>query len=130
MRTLKIEWRHYAKAGETCLRCSATGKTLGEVVAGLRSELEPHGIKIDFIETELPPEGLSQSNTILFDDVPLEHLLSGAAASESACQSCSCLTGTDVSCRTVEYEGRSYEEIPEGLIRKAAYVALRPEQQC
>ena len=33
MDTLKIEWKHYAKAGETCLRCSTTGRTLEEVVA-------------------------------------------------------------------------------------------------
>jgi hypothetical protein len=77
------------------------------------------------VETELPQEDLAQSNTVLFNGVPLEQLLEGAAASESTCQSCSCLTGTAVTCRTVEYDGRSYEEIPEELIRKAAYAALQ-----
>lgn len=125
MKRLYIEWRHYAKAGETCLRCSATGKTLEEVVGDLRKELETQGIQITFAETHLPKEELAQSNMILFNGVPLEELLKGADVSESSCHSCSCLTGTDALCRTVEYEGKSYEEIPEELIREAAYEALR-----
>ncbi len=124
MRTLTIEWRHYAKAGETCVRCSATGKTVAEVVADLRKELEPQGIQVAYQEAELPQEKLEQSNMILFNSIPLERLLEGAAVSESACHSCSCLTGTDAYCRTVEYEGASYEEIPEELIRKAAAIVL------
>lgn len=130
MKSLTIEWRHYAKAGETCLRCSATGKTLEEVVAELRRELEPRGVTLAYLETELPAEELSQSNMILFNGIPLEQVLESAAAAESACRSCSCLTGTDAFCRTVEYEGRSYEEIPEELIRKAAFTALELEQPC
>ncbi|HZV81223.1 MAG TPA: DUF2703 domain-containing protein [Geobacteraceae bacterium] len=130
MRTLTIEWRHYAKAGKTCLRCSATGKTLVEVVADLRRDLEPRGITLSYLETKLPAEELAQSNMILFNGIPLEQVLEGAAAAESACHSCSCLTGTDAFCRTVEYEGRSYEEVPEKLIRKAAFTALELEQTC
>ena len=121
-----VEWRHYAKAGKTCVRCSITGKTVAEVVADLREELEPQGVQVIYLESELPQEKLEQSNMILFNGIPLEKLLVGAAASESACLSCSCLTGTDAYCRTVEYEGVSYEEIPEELIRQAAYAALLP----
>lgn len=128
MKTLTIEWRHYAKAGETCLRCSATGKSVAEVVADLRRELEPQGVQVVYLETELPQEKLEQSNMILFNGSPLEQLLKGAEVSESACHSCSCLTGTDAYCRTVEYEGVSYEEIPEDLIRQAAYAALRSDK--
>ncbi|HEX8961098.1 MAG TPA: DUF2703 domain-containing protein, partial [Geobacteraceae bacterium] len=63
MRELNIEWRHYEKAGATCLRCSATGKTLDEVIGELRDELSPQGIEITFIETKLNEEEIPQSNT-------------------------------------------------------------------
>lgn len=125
MKELIIEWRHFEKEGATCLRCSATGKALEEVVGYLRKELAPQGIQVAFAETKLPVEELGQSNMILFNGAPLEELLAGAEASESECRSCSCLTGTEALCRTVEYEGKSYEEIPEALIREAAYKALR-----
>jgi hypothetical protein len=125
MCALTIEWRHYAKAGKTCVRCSATGKTVSEVVADLRKELEPQGVSVVYQERELPQEKLEQSNMILFNGIPLESLLEGADASGSACHSCSCLTGSDAYCRTIEYEGASYEAIPEELIRRAAFAALR-----
>lgn len=41
MRALTIEWRYYVKVGQTGVRCSATGKTVAEVVSDLREEFEP-----------------------------------------------------------------------------------------
>ena len=124
MKQLNIEWRHFEKAGQTCVRCSATGKTLDDVVADLREEMSTRGIEVTFTETKLLVEQLDQSNMILFNDVPMEDLLKGALVSENACPSCSCLIGTETLCRTVEYEGQIYEEIPETLIRKAALKSL------
>lgn len=40
MRALTIEWRYYVKVGQTGVRCSATGKTVSEVVSDLREEFE------------------------------------------------------------------------------------------
>lgn len=124
MKDLTIEWRHYVKEGATCARCSATGQSLEEVIAGLRDELSPQGVRIVFTETKLTEERISESNLILLNGIPLEELLAEATASENACQSCSCLTGTETSCRTVEFEGKTHEEIPADLIRAAAYKAL------
>ncbi|MBT0653218.1 DUF2703 domain-containing protein [Geomobilimonas luticola] len=124
MKELAIEWRHYDKEGATCDRCAATGTTVSEVVAGLGEELAGKGITVTLTETKLPEELMAHSNMILFNGVPLEEVLENAAADENHCSSCSCLTGTETSCRTVEYEGKSYEEIPAELIRKAAYKAI------
>jgi len=79
---------------------------------------------VTFTETLLPEELMSQSNLLLFNGVPLEALLENGAAGESPCPSCSSLTGSETSCRTVEYEGKTYEEIPEELIRQAAYKSI------
>lgn len=119
MKELTIEWRHYEKEGATCLRCTATGKTLEQVVAELREELAPRGIRLTFAEKRLTEGELPQSNMILFNGVPLEELLSGAETSENPCASCACLTDRETYCRTIDYEGKTYEEIPEELIRQA-----------
>lgn len=124
MNELTIEWRHYEKKGETCDRCAATGSSVKEVVSQLSNDLAGKGITVIFTETILPEELMTQSNMILFDGVPLEAILDNAAADESHCPSCSCLTSSETSCRTVEYEGETYEEIPSELIRKAAHKVL------
>lgn len=124
MQKLSIEWRHYEKEGATCERCAATGTSVKDVVSALSSELAEKEITVTFTETILPEEQMAQSNSLLFNGVPLEEVLENAAASENHCQSCSCLTGSETSCRTVEYEGKSYEEIPAELIRKAAYKVI------
>jgi hypothetical protein len=129
MHELTIEWRHYEKEGATCDRCAATGTSVREVITGLTDELAGQGVTVTFIETVLPEELMAQSNMILFNSIPLEDLLGNATSAENDCQSCSCLTGTDTVCRTVEYEGRSYEEIPGELIRQAAYAALQIEKR-
>lgn len=128
MRGLAIEWRHYDKEGKTCDRCAATGSSVSEVVAGLTKELADRGITVTFTETKLPEELMAQSNMVLVNGIPLEDVLDKAAADENSCPSCSCLTGSETSCRTVEYEGKSYEEIPAELIRKAAYKVIESNQ--
>jgi len=124
VKELIMEWRHFAVKGETCDRCSTTGKSVRKVVEKLSAELSGRGVDIKFIETILPAELMAESNMILFNGVPLENLLKDTTAGESACPSCSCLTGSATSCRTVEHGGASHETIPAGLIRQAALLAL------
>lgn len=124
MKKLNIEWRHYDKAGQTCDRCAATGRSVRAVVSGLNTELAEKGVIVTFTETLLPEELMAQSNLLLFNGVALESVLDNAAADKNHCESCSCLTGSDTSCRTVEHEGTTYEEIPEELIRQAAYASI------
>ena len=97
MKKLRLEWRHYAKVGATCERCSSTGTTISELLNELAGELKAKGITVTFIETLLPEEAMAQSNLILLNGVPIEDVLEDARASENSCQSCSCLTGTDTS---------------------------------
>lgn len=123
-----IEWRHYEKEGVTCGRCSVTGSSVQAVVAELGNELAGRGIAIVFTETILPEDRMAQSNTILINGVPLEAALDNATADENPCPSCSCLTGSETWCRTLEYEGKTYEAIPAELIRKAVcrVIGLNP----
>jgi len=120
MKTLEIEWKHFDKDGNTCIRCSDTGDALVDVVEKLSEECKPCGWKIIFKETKLTEQEISDSNNILFNGKPIEEVLPGAKASESHCLSCCELIGNpSVTCRTVEFEGQSYEGIPSSLIRRA-----------
>ncbi len=123
LKELNIEWLHFETGGETCLRCSETGKTLEHVIACLKHELNSKGVEVTFKETLLPESQMAHSNKILFNNVPLEEILDETISSENYCSSCSCLTGGETWCRTIEHEGKTYEEIPEELIRKAAFKA-------
>lgn len=121
---LSIEWRHLDVEGETCLRCSETGKTVQMVIEDLIRELEPKGVRISFLETKLPESQVAQSNLILFNDMALEDLVPEMKISDNYCESCSCLTGKETYCRTIEYKGKVYEEVPEEVIRQAAFKAI------
>lgn len=123
MKQITIEWRHIDEKGDTCLRCSETGKTLHQVIAEFKKELKSRNIKLIFKETKLSRAQIDQSNMILINDTPIEQILSGVNNSQNYCSSCSCLTGTDAYCRTVEYNGKQYEEIPEIIIRRAVLKA-------
>lgn len=124
MKTLDIEWKHLEKDGDTCLRCVGTGKTLKDVITEMRARCRPHGVSITLHEIVLSADRVCESNSIRFNGVPLEELLTGATPSENYCRSCSDLTGTETYCRTVERDGQTYEEIPEELIWEAACRAV------
>lgn len=116
---IKIEWRHYDKAGATCDRCGDTGTNLKQVIA----EYAGHGVVIELQETLLTEEQISESNLVLINGLPLEDLLT-ATTGESDCPSCSCLTGSETSCRTVQCGGEVYEELTPELIRKGIEAVL------
>ncbi|MDD2500055.1 MAG: DUF2703 domain-containing protein [Geobacter sp.] len=114
-----IEWRHYDKAGATCDRCCGTGANLVSVV----DEYAQRGVAIELQETLLQFERISESNLVLINGVPLEELLAGATG-ESECVSCGCLAGSATSCRTVQCDGETFEELTPELIRKGIEVVL------
>ena len=120
MKTLEIEWKHLDKEGNTCIRCSDTGKALHKVVAELAEECRPHGWDIKFKETKLTDKEILESNIILLNGKPIEKILPNAFAGESDCQSCCKSTGSSsTSCRTIEFDGKTYRSdfvtVPERL---------------
>ena len=120
MKTLTIEWKHLDRDGETCDRCGDTGRALRKTVQAMRRRCRASGIVIKYRETKLPSRRLKESNTILFNGLPLERAIGNARVRETDCGSCSALVGEDAQCRTVERRGHAYEAIPGALIREAA----------
>ena len=125
MTSIVIEWRYLDFDNNTCLRCSETGKTLQQVLFDLKKELEPKGIKINLVERKLTEKQIKQSNMILINGIPLESILSDAELDENYCNSCTCLTGKNTYCRTVTFNGETFEEIPEKLIKLAVFTILQ-----
>jgi hypothetical protein len=120
MPVLEIEWRHFEKENNTCTRCSNTGQTLARVVAKLAEECRPQGWEIQFKETLLTENEISDSNMIRVNGQPIEQILKHAVVGKSLCPSCCQLIGKSATnCRTIELAGRVYESIPAHLIRGA-----------
>jgi hypothetical protein len=127
VKTLKIEWQHLDVAGETCNRCYDTGENLKQEIKRLNRALLLRGINVELIETRLNDKQVSQSNTILFNGIPIEDILDIEMA-ENYCDSCTNLLGNETYCKTVTYEGIEYEDIPAKAIRRAAYKVLGLEE--
>jgi hypothetical protein len=127
LKTLKIEWQHLDVAGETCDRCYDTGENLAQEVKRLNRALQPQGINVELVETKLDDSKIPQSNTILFNGIPIEDILD-IEVSENYCDSCTNLLGTETYCRAVKYEGSEYEDIPAKAIRRAAYKIMGLEE--
>lgn len=128
MKTLKIEWKHLDVEGETCDRCYDTGENLANEVKRLNRALQSKGIEVEWIETKLDNSQIAQSNTLLFNGVPIENILN-IEVSDNYCDSCTALLGTETYCRTVKYEGNEYEDIPAKAIRQAAFKVLGIEHE-
>lgn len=123
MKTLKIEWQHLDVEGETCERCYDTGENLVSEVKRLNRSLNPKGFLVELIDTKLNSKQVFESNSLLFNGVPIEKILNIEVKS-NYCESCSTLVGEKTYCRTVTFDGNEYEDIPAKAIRQAAYKAL------
>lgn len=127
MKKLIIEWKHLDVEGETCNRCYDTGENLNQEVKRLNRALQPRGIEVEWFETKLDGTQIPQSNTILFNGIPIEDILKIEVA-ENYCDSCTNLLGAETYCRTIRYEGEEFEDIPAKAIRQAAFKALGIEE--
>lgn len=124
---LVIEWRQ-VDAGSTCRRSEETGMALRAILSEISMLLEMEGVSVQMIETPLPADTVGESDTLLFNGVPLEELLDGIEVTGTPCCSCSntaCQGETE--CRTLRYNGEDYEAIPPDLIGRAAVKALEME---
>ncbi|PKM84646.1 MAG: hypothetical protein CVU86_06340 [Firmicutes bacterium HGW-Firmicutes-11] len=123
MKTLTIEWKHLDVEGETCDRCYDTGENLANEVKRLNRSLQPQDIEVVLVDTKLDETMVQQSNSLLFNGIPIEDILEIKVA-ENFCSSCTDLIGKETYCRTVEFEGNEYEDVPAKAIRQAALRVL------
>lgn len=101
----------------TCDRCIATDQLLEEVVEVLRPSLTLAGYRIKYKKEEIASEeiaakyGFLASPTIRVNGKDI-----CGALEENACGCCSDISGTDVTCRTFRFRGKSYSTPPKEMI--------------
>lgn len=127
MKKLLIEWKHFDKEGNTCKRCSNTRTSLQTALSELKEELERKGISVLLKETRLSENEIKESNSVLFNGIPIEDLLDDTKAVETQCNSCCELVGSSVNCRALDCHGQIAEEISVELIKKAVNNLLKME---
>ncbi len=119
MKNLIIEWKHYDKESNTCLRCSKTGLSLRKAIDDLRDKLKKRGFRIILKEKKISEREIQASNSILFNGIPLENLLGNTKTVETPCNSCCKLIGSAVKCRALDYQGKITEDVSVQMIKKA-----------
>lgn len=120
---LTIKWLHLSVNGETCPRCSETGKELLKALEILRRILSTLNIEVVFEELELTPEDFSQnplrSNEIWINDRLLEDWLGAKTTQTPCCDVCG-----DQKCRALEIGQEIQEVVTAELIMRAALNAV------
>jgi len=97
----------------------------------LRRSVCSSRIDVRLVETILEDDAAAESNSLLFNGVPIEDLLEGVEVTATACACASCdsceTCGEEAECRILRYNGEEYEAIPPELIGRAAAKALEME---
>jgi hypothetical protein len=117
-KNLTIEWRHLEVGGETCDRCAGTYENIREAVRSLEKNGRLEGVRVEVIDTVLPPDRISESNMVIINDVPIEQR-AGAGVQYTECASCGELLGNTTCCRAVTSGGVTEETLPVEMIRTA-----------
>ena len=119
---LVIEWN---KIEKTPGAFEETGMALPAVLAEIKMLLELEGVSVQLIER------VAESESLLFNGIPIEDLLEGVEVTATSCSCASCEScetcGEGGECRTLRYNGEEYEAIPPELIGRAAVKALEKE---
>jgi hypothetical protein len=122
MKQLSIVWKRLVVDGQTCERCGATSQQLANAFDTLEAALKPLGIQ-PVLETRSIDEATfkaqpSESNRIWIGGRPMEEWLGADVGMTPCCSVCG-----DSQCRTVQFDGRTYETVPQALLVKAGLIA-------
>lgn len=124
LKPLPIVWQRLVRQGATCERCASTQHQVLDALAQLTPLLRPLGCEPVLEVRALEPMAFeadpSASNRIWIAGRPMEFWLGARSGSSPCCSVCG-----DLPCRTLEFEGRSFETVPRDLVVKAALAAAR-----
>jgi len=122
-----IEWRHVDWGDLQCGRCSDTGTNLWNVIVELSQGNLLDEVELEVQNTLLPMDRIAESNTLLINGIPIEHII-GADITSTDCQECSDFTGEPIVCQAAEAERDIFEAIPQEVLRAAILKALERQQ--
>lgn len=117
-----VEFDYLTVDGDTCDRCGDTHDAVRAAVSDARSALPSSVAVIDYLERELSPGRLEDSNRVLVNGRPAEEWLGGVSVM-SDCPSCGELVGEPVCCREVEVDGVRTEAVGRDVVFDAIMAA-------
>ena len=123
-KTLHITWQRLVDDfSATCPRCCDTEKNLDAAVERLRPLLAQQGIHVALRKKRLRPLAFNRnplaSNLLSIEGKALETWLQAETGTSECCDVCG-----DSECRTLIYEGFSYEGVPMELIARGILKAV------
>lgn len=105
---------------DTCDRCIGTDNVLDDVMLTLTPALEMAGFVVDYRKIEMKtPEIATQYRFLSSPTIRVNGSDICLSVAENSCGCCSEISGTDVSCRVFEYNGKSYEVPPKEMIAES-----------
>lgn len=119
---MTVEFEYLVVEGATCDRCGDSREGVRAAVRDARAMLPASTFELEYIERELDPSRLADSNRVLVNGLPAEEWLGGTSAI-SSCPSCSDLLDAPVCCREVEVGGVRTEVISRELVLDAIMAA-------
>lgn len=115
---LLIRWYHLEVDGQTCSRCQQTKSTLSRAIEHLAPACRSAGWQISVEDIILSVEQIELSNRVEIAGRPIEDIID-IRTHMNVCDSCSHLTGKKEFCRSVEYQGKMYDDIPYAAFLEA-----------
>ncbi len=117
-----VEFDYLTVGGDTCDRCGDTHDAVRTAVSDARAALPSSVAVIDYLERELSPGRIEDSNRVLVNGRPAEEWLGGVSVM-SDCPSCGELVGEPVCCREVEVDGVRTEAVGRDVVFDAIMAA-------
>jgi len=118
MKTIVIDFLYLDLS--TCERCMGTDKVLEEVIKELNPIFDEKNVKLVLKKTKIDStESAFQYHFLSSPTIRVDGFDILGEVKENICESCGDICGTDTLCRVFEYEGKSYNEPPRGMLKEA-----------
>ncbi|MBI2410610.1 MAG: DUF2703 domain-containing protein [Candidatus Kerfeldbacteria bacterium] len=109
----------------TCGRCQWTDTVIDESIADIKEILGEIGYSLSLTKTHIQDEQSAKNHAFLSSptiringkDIVLQN-------KESNCSSCGDYCGTEIDCRDWEWNGKTYDSPPKGMIIDAIFRAI------
>jgi hypothetical protein len=121
--TLIIKWQWLVdEKGCTCPRCKSTEAAVEKAIEHLGRALAPLNMEVILEKMSLTPDAFARdplgSNRVWVSGRPLEEWLGARVGQSPCCEVCG-----EAECRTLDINGRIFEDIPAELIIRAGLKA-------
>lgn len=116
---------------KTCDRCIGTVDVLDEVMDMLVPVLEMAGYKVEYKKIEIQPEEMAEQHHFLSSPtIQVNGQDIFQEVTETNCECCGEICGTDVDCRVFEKDGQKYEVPSKSMLGDAILRSVYVPKSC